>query len=70
MTSNLNLTSVILAGGSGNRLWPISKDKHPKQFQSFNLDTTLFQKTLRRASKLNSNNLITINGSGNSSISF
>ena len=60
MTSNLNLTSVILAGGSGNRLWPISKDKHPKQFQSFNLDTTLFQKTLRRASKLNSNNLITI----------
>ncbi len=44
---------VVLAGGSGSRLWPLSRQLHPKQFIAFNsgADTsslTLFQQTLKR----------------------
>lgn len=39
---------TILAGGSGTRLWPLSRKSYPKQFATF-LDTeSLFQTTLRR----------------------
>ena len=42
---------VILCGGSGTRLWPISRELHPKQFIPFKGDT-LFGKTLDRAAAL------------------
>ena len=29
---DLNLTPVILSGGSGTRLWTLSREGHPKQF--------------------------------------
>lgn len=44
---------VILSGGSGTRLWPLSRELHPKQFLA--LETggpTLFQSTLARLEKL------------------
>ena len=38
---------VILSGGSGSRLWPVSRQAYPKQFCHL-LDETLFSKTLQR----------------------
>lgn len=42
------LTTVILCGGSGTRLWPLSRELMPKQFIKFFDETSLFQKTLQR----------------------
>lgn len=39
---------VILCGGSGTRLWPLSRTLYPKQFVKLFQDESLFQKTLRR----------------------
>lgn len=39
---------VILSGGSGSRLWPLSRALHPKQFLSISGDQSLFQTTLSR----------------------
>jgi len=40
---------VILAGGSGTRLWPASRRGFPKQFLNFGGELSLFQQTLKRA---------------------
>ena len=42
------LVPVILSGGSGTRLWPVSREKHPKQLQQLLGDESLLQNTLRR----------------------
>lgn len=42
------ITPVILAGGGGSRLWPLSKPSYPKQFHSFDGHNSLFQHTLER----------------------
>ena len=44
------LIPVILCGGSGSRLWPLSRKSYPKQFIALegNSDLTLLQKTLKR----------------------
>lgn len=39
---------VILSGGSGTRLWPLSRQGYPKQFLPLFDDESLFQKTLLR----------------------
>ncbi len=39
---------IILSGGSGSRLWPLSRSTHPKQFINVIGDSTLFQLTLDR----------------------
>ncbi|MCD4800690.1 MAG: NTP transferase domain-containing protein, partial [Methanococcoides sp.] len=41
------MKSIILAGGSGTRLWPLSREKYPKQFLKLN-ETSLFQDTVIR----------------------
>ncbi|AKB29891.1 Mannose-1-phosphate guanylyltransferase (GDP) [Methanosarcina siciliae T4/M] len=41
------IKSIILAGGSGTRLWPLSREMYPKQFLKFG-DTSLFQETVLR----------------------
>jgi mannose-1-phosphate guanylyltransferase/mannose-6-phosphate isomerase len=40
--------AIILAGGSGTRLWPLSRTQLPKQFLSLNGDATLLQQTISR----------------------
>ncbi|EPC04158.1 hypothetical protein L861_02275 [Litchfieldella anticariensis FP35 = DSM 16096] len=42
------LTPVIMAGGTGSRLWPLSRQLRPKQFLAFNNDATMLQQTLSR----------------------
>ena len=54
------ITPVILCGGSGTRLWPLSRTNYPKQFIKFNDDFTLFQKTIIRLQLL-SNKFFSIN---------
>ncbi len=39
---------VILAGGSGDRLWPLSRKNDPKQFLRLGRDTSIFQDTITR----------------------
>lgn len=39
---------VILSGGNGSRLWPLSRQQYPKQFLALTGDRTLFQQTLQR----------------------
>ncbi len=41
---------VILAGGSGTRLWPLSRKSYPKQFTQITGETSLFQQTISRLS--------------------
>ncbi|AEX20708.1 mannose-1-phosphate guanylyltransferase/mannose-6-phosphate isomerase [Vibrio sp. EJY3] len=41
---------VILAGGSGSRLWPMSRTHYPKQFLSLTNETSMLQDTILRLS--------------------
>nr|WP_122013292.1 mannose-1-phosphate guanylyltransferase/mannose-6-phosphate isomerase [Maliibacterium massiliense] len=46
---------IIMAGGSGTRLWPLSRTKFPKQFLKLNdMDRSIFQLTMARCLKLSS----------------
>nr|WP_256386700.1 mannose-1-phosphate guanylyltransferase/mannose-6-phosphate isomerase [Ensifer sp. YR511] len=48
MSSAGKIIPVIMAGGKGTRLWPLSRSSAPKQFIQFVGDRTLFQATLAR----------------------
>src|ERR1700712_5174360 len=43
---------VIMAGGSGTRLWPLSRALHPKQFLVLHGNRSLFQQAANRLSSL------------------
>ena len=55
------IVPVILSGGSGTRLWPLSRKFYPKQFLDLVNDTTLFQDTILRLPKLLEKPLIICN---------
>lgn len=42
------MKSIILAGGSGSRLWPLSREEYPKQLLALDKDESLLQKTFNR----------------------
>ena len=44
-----DVVPVILCGGSGTRLWPLSRRSRPKQFAAVLGEATLFQASVRRA---------------------
>ena len=46
------MTNIILCGGSGTRLWPISRTLMPKQFVKLFDDKSLFQLTVERNAKV------------------
>lgn len=39
---------IILAGGSGSRLWPLSRELYPKQLLNLNADKSLLQSSFER----------------------
>jgi len=41
---------LLLCGGSGTRLWPLSRKSYPKQFAEFRGETSLFQSSVERLS--------------------
>ena len=43
-----SVSPFILCGGSGTRLWPLSREAFPKQFHKIAGDETLFQQACRR----------------------
>ncbi|WP_435606572.1 mannose-1-phosphate guanylyltransferase/mannose-6-phosphate isomerase [Pseudomonas knackmussii] len=47
------LIPVIICGGAGTRLWPVSREAHPKPFMPLPDGQNLLQKTLLRATALN-----------------
>lgn len=55
-----NSTAVILAGGIGSRLWPLSREQHPKQFISIDGHNTLLSNTLDRLPVLGIEKVIVI----------
>lgn len=53
----MKITPVILCGGSGTRLWPLSRQHYPKQFLKLVGDSTLFQQSITRAIALENNEI-------------
>jgi mannose-1-phosphate guanylyltransferase/mannose-6-phosphate isomerase len=53
-TSTINVTSVILCGGSGARLWPLSRAGFPKQFLVLSGTTSLFQQAVEGVNSISS----------------
>ncbi len=45
---NFKITPVIMAGGSGTRLWPLSRGLFPKQFLTLQDTHTMLQNTILR----------------------
>lgn len=54
------LYPVILAGGSGTRLWPLSRKNYPKQFLALNGESSLLQQTAKRVQNLKSNHTLIV----------
>ncbi|HTM46435.1 MAG TPA: mannose-1-phosphate guanylyltransferase, partial [Polyangiaceae bacterium] len=51
MSHNESIYAVVLAGGSGTRFWPASRQSRPKQLLPLNGDQSLLEATVRRAAK-------------------
>ncbi len=54
------IKAVIMAGGSGTRLWPLSRAAHPKQFLALHGDETMLQATCKRLNGLDIQSSVTI----------
>lgn len=60
----MTIIPIILSGGAGTRLWPLSWGNHPKQFLSLISDKTMIQETLLRLDGLETGNPIISCGEG------
>jgi mannose-1-phosphate guanylyltransferase len=56
----VTICPVIMAGGSGSRMWPLSRAAHPKQFLKLHGEDTMLQATVKRLSGLDIQSSITI----------
>jgi mannose-1-phosphate guanylyltransferase len=60
-----NYYAVIMAGGGGTRLWPLSRKTHPKQMLRLGGDHTLFQIAVNRLDELfPSERILVVTGMG------
>jgi mannose-1-phosphate guanylyltransferase / mannose-6-phosphate isomerase len=48
----VSICPVVMAGGSGTRLWPLSRASYPKQFLALAGDTTLLQQAVQRVAAI------------------
>jgi len=55
--NTLNIIPVILCGGSGTRLWPLSRSGFPKQFLVLSGTASLFQQAVERINDLASTDI-------------
>ncbi|HNV46627.1 MAG TPA: mannose-1-phosphate guanylyltransferase [Spirochaetota bacterium] len=53
---------VILAGGAGTRLWPLSREDKPKQFHDLTGNGTLFEETVRRLKPIRPGATVVVTG--------
>ena len=53
----INVTPVILCGGSGTRLWPLSRAGFPKQFLSLTGNESLFQQAAQRLAAVSADDI-------------
>lgn len=60
-TKMQQIVSVVLSGGAGTRLWPASRESHPKPFMKLADGETLIRKTYKRAKALGSRILTVTN---------
>lgn len=57
----MKIIPVIMSGGAGARLWPVSREKHPKPFFRLDDEKSLIQHAFLRASVIaNANQILTI----------
>ncbi len=61
--NNKNFYAVIMAGGVGTRLWPLSRQKKPKQFHKLTSQRTMIQETYKRLADIFPKNNIYISTS-------
>jgi mannose-1-phosphate guanylyltransferase len=54
------IKAVVMAGGSGTRLWPLSRAAHPKQFLELHGEETMLQATFKRIDGLGVQSSVTI----------
>jgi len=54
LRADIHIRPIILCGGSGTRLWPLSRSGFPKQFFSLTGDASLFQLAAQRLAALGS----------------
>ena len=57
MPTPISIQPVIMAGGSGTRLWPLSRAGFPKQFLTLSGDTSLFQQAVARLQGLGADDI-------------
>ncbi|MEN0087969.1 MAG: AGE family epimerase/isomerase [Pseudomonadota bacterium] len=49
----MDIVPIVLCGGGGSRLWPLSREERPKQFHALSGDRSIFVETLDRLAPLN-----------------
>ena len=55
--SSIQVQPVVMAGGSGTRLWPLSRAQHPKQFLVLQGNQSLFQQAAQRLASLGASDI-------------
>ncbi|MEZ5701542.1 MAG: sugar phosphate nucleotidyltransferase [Burkholderiaceae bacterium] len=55
----MKLVSVVLSGGSGTRLWPISRQAHPKPFMRLG-GTALLEQAIARGQACGTNDVLIV----------
>ncbi len=56
----MSFLPVIMAGGTGSRLWPLSREYHPKQFLSVEGKLSMLQNTIKRLASLSTEEPVVI----------
>lgn len=58
MEMNKTITHVVLTGGIGSRLWPLSRKSHPKQYLELFDGQSLFEKTVARNENMTNKTIV------------